>query len=69
MKKMTSLMQAIKSKISSNSNTANTKDSETETSSKASDDEDFFDEIYSKEEPSQKNKRQILESFSKKKKL
>ena len=34
-----------------------------EVSSKASDNEDFFDEIYSEEEPSQMNERQNLESF------
>ena len=59
------LMQAIKSKTSSNSNIANTEDSGTEIFLKASDDEDFCDEIYP-EEPSE---RQILESFLPKKAL
>ena len=52
---MISLMQAIKSKTSSDFNTANTEDYGTQVSSKAFDNEDFFDKICHEEEPSHKN--------------
>ena len=59
-------MRAIKSKTSTNYNTANPADSGTEISPKASDDKDFFDEIYPEEEPSQNNERKTLDCYKNK---
>ena len=53
---MISFMQAIKSKASSDTNTVSTEDSGMEVSRKVSGNEDFFDKVYTEEEPSQRTR-------------